>query len=63
MVGLGGRDVVHPRHDVGLGREGDQGHPRVLRRDGEVGQHLAYEPQLAQEVVGAHAGGLVHEKD
>lgn len=63
LVGLGGRDVVHPSHDVGLGREGDQRHPSVLRRHGEVGQHLADEPQLAEEIVGTHAGGLVHEED
>ena len=63
LVGLGGRDVVHPRHDMGLGWEGDQRHPRVLRRNGEVRQHLAYEPQLAQEIAGSHAGGLVHQED
>lgn len=55
--------MVHPCNHVVLGREGHQRHPCVLRRDGEVGQHLAYEPELALEVVGPYARGLVHQEN
>lgn len=63
LVGLGCRDVVHPGNHVGLGREGHQRHSCVLRCHGEVGQHLADEPELALEVVGPYARGFVHQKD
>lgn len=56
-------DVVHARHHVVLGREGHDSHARGRGHHGEVGQQLADELELAEEVGVAHAGRLVHQED
>lgn len=56
-------DVIDARHHVVLGREGHDGHARGRGHHGEVGQQLADELELAEEVGLAHAGRLVHQED
>lgn len=58
-----GGDVIHTRHHVVFGREGDDGHARGRGHHGEVGQQLAHELELVEEVGLAHAGRLVHQED
>lgn len=63
LVRAAGGDVIHARHHVVLGREGDDGHARGRGHHGEVGQQLAHELELVEEVGLAHAGRLVHQED
>lgn len=63
LVCPAGGDVIHARHHVVLGREGDDGHARGRGHHREVGQQLAHELELVEEVGLAHAGRLVHQED
>lgn len=63
LVRAAGGDVIDARHHVVLGREGHDGHARGRGHHGEVGQQLADELELAEEVGLAHAGRLVHQED
>lgn len=63
LVRATGGDVIDARHHVVLGREGHDGHARGRGHHGEVGQQLADELELAEEVGLAHAGRLVHQED
>lgn len=62
LVRAAGGDVIDARHHVVLGREGHDGHARGGGHHGEVGEQLADELELAEEVGGAHAGRLVHQE-
>lgn len=63
LVRAAGGDVVNARHHVVLGRESHDGHARGRGHHGEVGQQLADELELAEEVGLTHAGRLVHQED
>lgn len=63
LVCPAGGDVIHARHHVVLGREGDDGHACGRGHHGKVGQQLSYELELVEEVGLAHAGRLVHQED
>lgn len=63
LVRAAGGDVVDARHHVVLGRESHDGHARGRGHHGEVGQQLADELELAEEVGLTHAGRLVHQED
>lgn len=63
LVRAAGGDVVDARHHVVLGREGHDGHARGRGHHREVGQQLADELELTEEVGLAHAGRLVHQED
>lgn len=63
LVRAAGGDVVDAGHHVVLGRESHDGHARGRGYHGEVGQQLADELELAEEVGLTHAGRLVHQED
>lgn len=63
LVRAAGGDIVDARHHVVLGREGHDGHARGCGHHGEVGQQLADELELVEEVGLADAGRLVHQED
>lgn len=63
LVWPAGGDVIHARHHVVFGREGDDGHARGRGHHGKVGQQLAHELELVEEVGLAHAGRLVYQED